>query len=421
MASPCPATGTTASGAQFAAPVTRALLNGLLLAVLLVVVGCAKKSSTAPEVVTNACPDQPGVICTWAGNGELGFNGDGRPLLESRLYWPMNVTVTPDGVIYIVDWNNDRIRRVTAQGTLETIIGTDFIGDGPPDSSDLVPPGAPGTTVLLNHPTDFVPLKDGTILLVAWHNHKLRVYDPATDLVLVTCGGDYGFTGDGGPAKDALLSQPPHAVQASDGSIYVNDQRNQRIRRIDPGGMIQTVVGSTPIAPYPYFTYGGFSGDGGPPLDAEINQPSGPNPQPGGGLAMDAQDRLYIADVLNHRIRRVDFNANVIETVVGNGVATFGGDGGPGVQASINDPREIEIGPDGRLYICDYGNHRIRAWDPVTGIITTVAGNGRAEFSGDGGPAVDAGINRPCGLAFDADGHMYIADTFNHRIRRVKL
>ncbi|MCI0636578.1 MAG: hypothetical protein L0206_22060, partial [Actinobacteria bacterium] len=286
------------------------------------------------------------------------------------------------------------------------------------------PPGAPGTEVYLNHPTHLVSLPDGTLLLTAWHNHKLRRYDPVSGLVLVLCGRGAGFAGDGGPEASARFSQPCQTAVGPDGSRYVLDQRNQRVRKIDPGGIITTIIGdlSTPN-PDPFDTgtpfFGGYAGDGGPPAQALINQPSGDNPLPGGSLAFDAQGRLYISDTLNHRIRRVDFALDLIETVAGNGAAGFGGDDGPATAASLNEPRDIAFGPDGRLYVADYSNDRVRAIDPTTGTITTVAGNGARGFGGDGGPATEASLDRPIGLEFDANGNLYIADSYNHRIRRV--
>lgn len=384
--------------------------------------GCGKSKGRAAAPQVSGCSDQSGVICTYAGDGRPGFlKGDGVPLLESSFYFPMDVTVASNGDVYILDWNNHRVRHVKADQTLETVIGTDNIGDGPLDLSDLAPPGADGTTCNLNHPTHLEELMDGSFMLAAWHNHKLRHYDPATGLVLVVCGSAPGYIGDGGPALAAELNQPPFVLQGRDGNLYVLDQRNQVVRRIeglneDGTGTITTAVGSG-VRDSAGIGYG----DGGPPLSARLAQPFGSNPTPGGALAMDAQGRLYISDVLNERVRRVDFQQNVIETVVGNGVAGFGGDGGPGTQASLHNPRDLEFGPDGRLYIADEENHRIRAWDPVTGVITTVAGNGTAGYSGDGGPATQAALNRPSGLAFDAQGRMYIADTFNNVIRRMRL
>ena len=390
------------------------MYNNRLLPLILALLLTACSTSTGPDSTPQArCTDAPGVICTWAGTGEAGFNGDGLPRLASDLYWPVDITFVPSGeTAYLLDWNNHRVRRVTLEGTLVTAIGTDFVGDGPYDESDQVPPGAPGTEVHLNHPTHLLPLADGTLLLTAWHNHKLRLYDPQTGLVQVLCGAGPGFAGDGGPARDALLSQPPQTVLGPDGGLYILDQRNQRVRKIDRDGIITTVVGTGEA---------GFAGDGGSPLHAQLQFPAGANPPPAGSLAFDPQGRLYIADALNHRIRRVDFDRDRIETVAGTGAADFSGDGGPALSAALNNPRDLAFGPDGRLYIADEFNHRIRALELATGIIETVVGSGAAGFSGDGGPALSAALNRPAGLDFDPQGRLYIADAYNHRIRRVVL
>lgn len=381
-----------------------AALGALLLA------GCGD-DDTAP-VDTTPDPQLSGTIRTWAGTGDAAWDGDGHTLLESSFYWPCDMTITPAGDIYIVDWNNHRIRRVTAAGALETVVGTDDIGDGPPDLSDLEPPGAAGTTVDLNHPTHVLPMPDGTLIVTSWHNHKLRQYDPATGLVVVMCGRAAGFAGDGGTLEELRFDQPSQTVRDASGALFILDQRNQRVRKIAADGTISTVVGTG---------VSGFGGDDGPPAAAQLNMPAGGNPPTGGAVALDAQGRLYISDTLNHRIRRVDFSANVIETLAGDGTAGYGGDAGPAAAASLNNPRDIEIGPDGRLYIADELNHRVRVVDLTTGIIDTFAGNGIAGFSGEDGPPKEASLNRPEGLVFDADGNLFIVDTYNHRIRRVLL
>ncbi len=228
--------------------------------------------------------------------------------------------------------------------------------------------------------------------------------------MLVTSGAGAGFAGDGGPAEEALLNQPSQTVLGPDGGLYILDQRNQRVRRIAPDGTLSTVVGTGDA---------GFAGDGGSPQNARIQMPSGSNPPPGGALAFDSEGRLYISDALNNRVRRVDFQLDLIETIAGNGQAGFAGDGGPAIEASLNNPRDIVFGPDSRLYVADEFNHRVRAIDLTTGTITTVAGNGVPGFTGDGGPATASSLNRPAGLEFDAEGRLYIVDTYNHRIRRV--
>jgi hypothetical protein len=385
-------------------------LGALALAGSLGVAGCAEDLAPA-----ETCEPAAGRICTWAGSGLTGFNGEDQPLLEARFYWPVDVTFTESGP-YIVDWNNHRIRHVTEEGTLRTVIGTDFIGDGPANLADLTDAGAPGTSIALNHPTQIVELPDGDLMLVSWHNHKLRRFDPETGLARVVCGipdcdiSDpnwidsecpfVGFSGDGGPPANALLNQPSALTIAPDGSYYLLDQRNQRIRRITGFGdadTIQTVMGTGTV---------GFSGDGGSPMEATVHFPPGSNPPPNGGLAFDEAGRLYFADTGNSRLRRIDFEADLIETVIGDGTTE-----------ALNNPRDVERGPDGRIYVADEMNHRILALDPETLDVEVVAGTGVAGFSGDGGPGNEAQLDRPAGIAFDDDGNLYVSDTFNQRVR----
>jgi sugar lactone lactonase YvrE len=362
-----------------------------------------------------AC-QEPGIICTVAGTGEPAFNGDGLPARQTSLYWPMDIEISPSGEPFILDWQNHRVRRVRADGTIETVIGTAFVGDGPPGQTDRTSEGAPGTTVELNHPTDVIFLPDGTLVLAAWHNHKIRRWDPHSGRVHVICGSDPGRTGDDGLASRAKLSQPKAVALGPDGTLFIADSRNQRIRsmsRAEPDALITTVAGSGLV---------GDGGDGGPPRQAEFYmQQVNENPEPGGGLTADAQGRLYLADTFNHRIRRIDLAEGSVETIAGVGEAGFSGDGGPATAAALNHPRDLEFGPDGRLFIADTDNHRIRAIDLSTGVIETVVGSGTKGFKGDGGPATAAALDRPFGIGFGPEGALYIADTRNSRIRKVVL
>lgn len=377
------------------------------LFVVVLIAGC--QPPAVPPLDPAACPDEPGVICTWGGTGEAGFNGDFLAPLESRFYWPIDVSFTSAGT-YVLDWNNHRVRRLSDDGVLETVVGTDFVGDGPADLSDLEQPGAPGTEINLNHPTQLHELADGSLLLMSWHNHKLRRLDPASGLAYVWSGRGPGFEGDGATVAEARFSQPSAAAVGPDGTLYVLDQRNQRVRAISVDGLVDTVAG-TGLA--------GFAGDGGSPRDAAFNFPAGTNPEPGGGLAVDGEGRLYVADSLNHRVRRIDFALDRIETIAGTGEQGDDGDGGPALQARLDYPRDLELGPDGRLYVVDVKSHRVRAIDLDTGVIELVAGRGEGGFDGDGAAATNAALNEPGGIAFDAQGNLFISDTFNHRIRRV--
>lgn len=353
---------------------------------------------------------QRGVVCTYLGTGEPGFNGDGLPLAESMVYWPVDLTFTESGERYLLDWNNHRVRELV-DDTLETVIGSDFPGDGPEDLSDRTAEGAVGTDVYLNHPTQLLPRPDGSLVLLAWHNHKLRSYQPATGRVRVLGGGPAGYGGDGGPLGGALLNQPVHAAALPDGGYVIVDQRNQVIRRVSADGMIDTLAGTPMMI--------GYAGDGGPAREALFHQPGGSNPPPGGGIAVDDEGVVYVADALNHCIRRIDPDADVITTLAGNGEPGFSGDGGPAVDAQLDTPRKLTIGPDGKLYVGDSLNNRIRVIDLESGEIDTAVGSGEQGFDGDGRAPVDTALDRPAGVAFDDEGTLYVLDTYNNRVRRV--
>ncbi len=380
-------------------------------------VACSERDAVPLPVETGPV----GTIRTWAGNGDAAYDGDCNALLQSSFYWPIDIEFTANIGTYIVDFNNHRIRRITDKGRLETVVGADGIGDGLLDKSDQTSPGGPGTQCFLNHPTDVIEKSNGKLAVMCWHSHKIREWDPATRDIFITTGRDPNCTGDGGSALSAKLNQPVRFAEGPDGSLYIVDQRNQVVRKIDPTGNISTVVGTivcptpTPLDP------GGFEGDNGDPKLAKMKQPTGAGPDPGGGIVVDSQGILYFSDMGNHRVRKVDFVANVITTVAGNGAAAYAGDDGDPLDASLNLPADLELGPDGRLYIADSGNNVVRAVDFGANTIVTVAGDGTMGFGGDGGPATSAQLATPRGIGFDAAGDLYIADTFNHRIRRVKM
>jgi len=219
-------------------------------------------------------------------------------------------------------------------------------------------------------------------------------------ITTVAGNGQYGFSGDGGPATAARLSYPSGVAVATDGSLLIGDYGNHRIRRVGPDGRITTVAGNGQA---------GFSGDGGPATAAHLNCPH--------SVAIGADGSLLIADYHNHRIRRVGPDGR-ITTVAGNGESGFSGDGGPATAARLNYPPGVAIGADGSVLIADYFNDRIRRVGP-DGRITTVAGNGESGFSGDGGPATAARLTWPGGVAVGADGTLLIADSLNLRTRRV--
>jgi len=374
---------------------------------------------------TEAEPDpcaEPGMACNWAGIGERGFNiaDPTAHRLKSKLYFPEDLTFGPDDRAYIVDWNNHRIRRVEKDGSLHVVIGTDYEGDGPPEMEDRLPlcnpTGAPATTVALNHMTDVEFGPDGKLYMAAWHNNKIRVFDPETEIMTSLAGDGYGYAGDNGPACRSLFNQPKTIVFAPDGTLYTIDQRNVRIRKIatDAARTISTIAGTGTV---------GDGGDGGLASAAQFGFEIGTTPRPAGALVLDGRT-LYVADSLNNRIRRINLDTGIVDCIAGTGAAGHTGDGGPALAATFNFPSDMELGPDGRLYIADRMNHAVRALDLTTGTVDTVAGTGkRCDTANEDCPdhvaAREVSFNEPYGVAFDAAGDLYVADTHNSRIVKV--
>jgi hypothetical protein len=367
------------------------------------------------------CEESAGHVCRWAGSGEAGRSDDGTSRLDARLYSPIDVEFGPDGRAIIVDWNNHQLRRVEADGTLTTVAGSELPGDGADYDQDedaaghknlreRAVAGLPALDIGLNHPTDVVFLPDGRLLLASWHNHKLRHFELDAGRAHLSCGGDPGFKGDGASAEFARLKWPRALAAAPDGTVFLLDQANQRIRRIGPDGVITTVAGNGTK---------GFGGDGGDPRLASFNFEIGQNPLPSGALARDAAGRLYVGDALNHRIRRIDLEANTIETIAGTGEDGDSGDGGPALAARFGQVRDLEFGPDGRLYFSDSDHHRVRAIDLASGLVSNVVGTGVSGLGADGAAVGEFALGTPYGLGFDEAGALFVAELENHRIVKV--
>ncbi|MBI5150613.1 MAG: PASTA domain-containing protein, partial [Candidatus Omnitrophica bacterium] len=286
--------------------------------------------------------------------------------------------------------------RRTNSDNLFLIIDT-VVGNGQGFSGD----SGLATEALLNNPRGMNMGPDGSLYIADTYNNRIRRVDPQGIITTVAGNGISGFSGDGGPATAASISGPWDVAIGHDGSLYIADTSNHRIRRVDPQGIITTVAGKGVRL---------FGGDGGPATEAYLYNPS--------GIAIGPDGSLYIADTSNHRIRRID-PQGIITTVAGNGQSFgFTADGFPAILLPLPGIRGLTIGPDGSLYIADTYNNRIRRVDPQ-GIMTTVAGNGINGFSGDGGLATAASLDLPFDVEIDQDGSLYIADTFNLRIRRV--
>ena len=235
-------------------------------------------------------------------------------------------------------------------------------------------------------------------------NSRIRRVDLTTGVITTVAGGGSGDLGDGGPATDATFSSHPMRVTGDRaGNLFVADAHHARIRRIDTAANTITTIAGCGIE--------GYSGDGGPAVHARIASPH--------GSALDRHGNIYIADLKNDRIRKVDASTGTITTVAGTGDHGYSGDGGPATEAMLASPIAVFATADGDLYIVDHRNSRIRKVNAATGIITTVAGTGEQGFHGDGGPATQAAISLPRDVALDADGSLYIADGANNRVRKV--
>lgn len=396
-------------------------------------------AATAGCTGDEACDPSGGNICTIAGTGAAGYLGDETPAVRADLYLPMDAAYGPDGLLYIVDWNNHRLRNVDAQGVIHTVAGTGRLGDGP-DGAALEHD--------FNHPTDIVFDAQGRLIIAAWHNSKLKRFDPSAGTVQDICGtGRRTYTGDEGPARMADLDLPASIAFHPDGRLFVMDQANQVIRYIDGDDTIHRFAGQCIIGERQmdeelvrcegtdkYTTQldedpmacskacsPAFGGDDGPALEMRMSQPFGQQADPAGHIVFDARGNLFFADTKNNRIRRIDAETGEVTTYAGNGEAGFAGDGGPATEAQLDNPVDILFDAAGTLYIAEVMSSCVRAVDPDGTIRTAVGVCGQRGFSGDGGPATEARLDRPYGLAMDRDGNLLVADTHNHRLRLVGL
>lgn len=360
------------------------------------------------------CQRAPGRICTVVGTGIPGDGPDGQPPLETALYLPQDMTMGPDGRLYVVDWNNHRVRVLDADGKVRIAAGSGDITVLLDDPSNMH----------LNHPTHvaFDPQDPTRMIVAAWHNSQIESMDlggPPDDDVVDLCGnGTRGFDGNGGPAALATLNYPVAVAFDPAGNMLVSDEANEMIRVVDRAtGVIQTLAGTGPCEPAAGAPPCAL-GDEGPASAATFRFMIGVLANPGGRIAADGSGNIYVADTQNFRIRRIDA-AGTIHTIAGDGQAGYAGDGGPAVGARLQGPADVALGADGSIYVADTDNSCVRVITP-DGLIATVAGVcGQRGFSGDGGPATAAALDRPGGIEVAPGGDLYIADTHNHRIRVV--
>jgi DNA-binding CsgD family transcriptional regulator/sugar lactone lactonase YvrE len=337
---------------------------------------------------------QPGqTIVSLAGTGTAGFSGDGGPARQAALREPNGIALDADGGVYVAA--EGRIRHIGRDGVISTVAGAGGLGSsedgGAATIADLDTGGKWGNTGLAVD-------RDGAIYVPDGRHHRVRKVTGDGIITTIAGTGRAGGSGDGGPARAAQLDLPRGVAIDSRGVVFIAEAGGHRVRRVDPGGIISTYAGTGDP---------GAAGDGGPAVAAQLNGPE--------ALALDRAGNLFIADTLNNRIRRVALDGT-ITTVAGSGAFGFAGDGGPATRARLGLPRGLASDPRGHIYIADSDNNRIRRVD-AAGIITTVAGTGRAGYSGDGQSPLRAQLDEPDGVAVDGRGRVYIADAGNHRVR----
>lgn len=334
----------------------------------------------------------PGTICTVAGTGLSLFDGDGRGATQTSLYFPIDLAFDTTDAPLILDWNNLRLRRIKPDGRVETIMGTDV--------EDIPVDGMLAKDTPLHHASDVEIDPTGIMYLAG--DHAPIVFRVGLDhrVLTIAGSGQVGYSGDNGPARAAKLGTPFGVYPDGEGGCYIADVATHTVRLVDRKGVIRTVAGSGER---------GYTGDGGPASQATLGGPV--------RLTKDAEGNLYIVESYNHVIRKIDRHG-IISTFAGNGVGAYKGDGGAATAASLNGPYDAHFAPDGSLFIADSDNSVIRKVDPA-GVITTVAGTGEDGYGGDHGSALSAKLSCPSAVEPAPDGSLWIADSCNHRVRRV--
>ena len=328
------------------------------------------------------------IITTISGTGIAGFSGDNGAAATAELAGPDGICFDATGNLYIADCGNHRVRKINPSGTITTIAGTGV----PLDNGD----GGPATAAELNYPIDVTMDAIGNLYIADMVNNRIRKID-ALGIINTIAGDGFGsYNGDGIPATNAEINMPTGVAVDNAGNIYIADGLNNRIRMINTSGIITTIAGNG---------MAGNSGDGGPATAAKLNRPY--------NVRVDNVGYIYISDF--NKIREFTVGGT-INTVAGFDTAGYNGDNIAATNAKLDGPRGIGLDDSGNLYIADSYNYRLRKVDN-SGIITTIAGTGTAGYNCDGCQAITSELYNPGAIAVDALGNIYIGDTYNNRIR----
>jgi streptogramin lyase len=345
-----------------------------------------------------ACTTTAAEIHTIAGTGSKGFSGDGGPAAQARMNNVFGLVRGPDGALYVCDTDNQRVRRISPDGTISTFAGNGtrgFSGDG-----------GKAVDAAMNEPYEVRFDTVGNCFVVERLNHCVRRIDAKTGVIttIAGTGGKSGFGGDGGPATAALLSEP-HSIQFDhSGNLYICDIRNHRIRRVDmKTGIISTFAGTGEAKPTP---------DGAKIAGTPLKGPR--------ALDADASGNLWLALREGNAIYKLDLESGTLHHVAGaGGKPGFKGNGGPAKEAVLGGPKGISVAPNGDIYFADTESHSIRRIDRKKGTVELVAGTGE---KGDG-PEPDplqCKLSRPHGIFVDKDGTIFIGDSEAHRVLAVR-
>ena len=332
------------------------------------------------------------IITTVAGSGINGYDGDGGQAVHAKMASPRGVVFDASGNLYVSDYLNHRIRRITTNGIITTIAGTgdtSYNGDG-----------IAATNASLNCPNGLAMDLQGRLYIADQSHHRIRCIGAGGNITTVAGTGIAGFSGDGNAATNACLDSAADIAFDAQGNLFIADQGNGRIRKVDINGIITTVAGDGTLA---------FNGDGLAATSSAINRPI--------GVTVSRQGVLYISECDGHRIRKVGPDG-IMRNVAGVEWSGYNGDGIDATSAALNYPCGMKLDDLGNLYFTDAKNNRVRKVD-TNGIITTVAGSGVYAFGGDDGPADNARLAFPSNLAFDRDGNLYVSDSGNNRVRAI--
>jgi sugar lactone lactonase YvrE len=340
----------------------------------------------------NSAVGEVGDIHVVVGSGKSGYSGDGGPAMFAELNVPSMVFLDGKGQLYVVDTSNHRVRLIAPNGTIRTVAGN--------GQRTYSQDGGHALKTAFMTPSSITVDRAGYMYISEWTGHRIRRVDPDGRVWTVAGNGQSGYVGEGLNAVETSLWTPAHIFLDGNGNLYLSEWHANRIRRIAPDGTITTVAGNGNP---------GQAGDGGPATKASINSPN--------GIFVNDDGTLYIADLGNNRVRRVDPDG-IITTVAGEGTPGWSGDGGPATDAKLNRPSGVFVDAAGDLYIADTRNKRIRRVNKL-GFIETVAGGGHTAPH-DGGKATESLFRSPSDVFVDQKGDLYVTDGSLRMVRRVE-